>query len=349
MVYVKIAERVQNFNLQTTCILEQELLTYQNSHRWKKCLFLLFMHLSNCGKFVVVKQNILATHAIFHAKVPLLPEEYDIIIMRRTGVEPVTDEVIYQDFRVRRNAIQLWLEYLVQNHPTFRSRQVAVDYTQLDQLPVDGLVHDQLRTMENEQMEDAFLNTGPLEASHDTEAQQPEPLFSAGFVPNLQDRHTEEDHLCQAAMQGDEPVILTMPSMHGTPINEHSGHHIAIDAFPTLFPTGEADIVAERDEKVEMKDWASHLMKLKGGRFARHPRFQYWVLNTMMRQTAQKASNWYLHTHKEDKDLTVEEIREMIEAGNVAGLAQRVANAGVKLAGSKPFWQSAQKDLIAQI
>ena len=69
----------------------------------------------------------------------------------------------------------------------------------------------------------------------------------------------------------------------------------------------------------------------------------------MMHQTAQKSSNWYLHTHKEDKDVTVAEICEMIEAGNAAGLAQRVSNAGVKLAGSKPFWKSAQKDLIAQI
>jgi hypothetical protein len=56
-----------------------------------------------------------------------------------------------------------------------------------------------------------------------------------------------------------------------------------------------------------------------------------------------------LHTNKEDRDLTVEEIREMIETGDAAGLAQRVSHAGAKLAGSKPFWQSAQKDLIAQI
>src|SRR6202453_5279145 len=73
-------------------------------------------------------------NVIFHAKVPLLPEECDIIIMHHTGVEPVTDEVIYQDFRVHRNAIQLWQEYLVQIHPTFRSHQVAIDYPQLDQL-----------------------------------------------------------------------------------------------------------------------------------------------------------------------------------------------------------------------
>jgi len=257
-------------------------------------------------------------NAIFHAKVPLLPEECDIIIMCRTGVEVGTDAVIYQDFRVRRHAIQQWLEYLVQHHPTFQSRQVTVDYNRLNQLPVDGSVHDRLRTMENEQMEDAFLNTGPPEATDDAAPQEPNPLFSAGFVPNMHNRQTEEEHLRQAAFQVDEPVILTMPSMRGTPISEHSGHQIAIDAFPTLFPTGEADAIAERDYPVEMNDWALHLIKLKGGRFARHPRFRYWVLNTIMRQTSRKASNWYLHTHKEDKDLTVEDIREMIEAGDAA-------------------------------
>jgi hypothetical protein len=56
-----------------------------------------------------------------------------------------------------------------------------------------------------------------------------------------------------------------------------------------------------------------------------------------------------LHAHKEDKYLTVEEIHEMIEAGDSAGLADRVSHARAKLAGSKPFWQGAQKDLIAQI
>jgi hypothetical protein len=94
--------------------------------------------------------------------------------------------------------------------------------------------------MENEQIDDAFLNTGPPEASHDGDAQQPNLLFYAGFVPNLQDRQTEKDHLCQAALQADDPVILTIPSMHGTPISEHSGHKIAIDACPTLFPMGKA-------------------------------------------------------------------------------------------------------------
>ena len=68
-----------------------------------------------------------------------------------------------------------------------------------------------------------------------------------------------------------------------------------------------------------------------------------------MRHTAKTASNWYLRTHKEDRELTVEDIRDLIEADDIKGLADRESHAGAKLPGSKPFWQSARRDLIAQI
>lgn len=152
-------------------------------------------------------------NAVFHATLLLLPEECDIIIMRCTGVEIGTDDPIYQDFRVHRHAIQTWLEYLEEHHPTFIAHKVTIDYARLNQLPENGLVHERLRNMENEQIEDAFLDRGPPEASDDTANQQEDPLFSAGFVPNLQNRQTEEEQLHQAAMHGNEPIILTMPSM----------------------------------------------------------------------------------------------------------------------------------------
>lgn len=90
-------------------------------------------------------------------------------------------------------------------------------------------------------------------------------------------------------------------------------------------------------------------MCLKDGHFAKHPCFRYWALNTIMCHTAKRASKWYVHTHADDRDLAVENIREMIEAGDAKGLAKRVSHAGAKLPGSKPFWQTAQKNLIAQI
>jgi hypothetical protein len=35
---------------------------------------------------------------MFNTRLPLLPEECDIIVMRRTGVNEDTDQEIYQDF-----------------------------------------------------------------------------------------------------------------------------------------------------------------------------------------------------------------------------------------------------------
>jgi hypothetical protein len=87
---------------------------------------------------------------------------------------------------VRRFAIQQWLEYLQEHHPTFRSNQVTVDYNLLDQLPENGLVHNRLRMMENQDIEDAFRDVGPPQGLNPEDGQQADPLYSAGFVPNMQ-------------------------------------------------------------------------------------------------------------------------------------------------------------------
>jgi hypothetical protein len=285
--------------------------------------------------------------AVFHDKVPLLPEECDIIIMRRTGLNPATEEEIHQDFRVRRNVIEQWLKYLDMHHPTFRSRRVNIDWARLNQLPVDASVHGRLRTVETQNVPEPNADVGPpqegLNPGDDT------PLFTRGFVPNVSTRETELEQLRAAAAHGTTPIVLTMPAVHGTPINEHAGHTIAIDAFPSLFPTGKADFNAPRDIEVTMTEWAAHLMRYKDGRFAQHPRFRYWALNTILRHDAKKASKWYTTTHREDKELTVADIEQMLKDDDAKGLSERVAHAAVRLPGSRPFWQKSQRDLIAQI
>jgi hypothetical protein len=102
-----------------------------------------------------------------------------------------------------------------------------------------------------------------------------------------------------------------------------------------------------------MAEGAAHLMRFKDGRFARHPRFRYWArywaLNTNIRHDAEKASKSYTTTHREDKELTVADIQQMLSDDDAKGLADRVAHAAVRLLGSRPFWQKSQRALIAQI
>ncbi|KAJ7914162.1 hypothetical protein B0H13DRAFT_1873234 [Mycena leptocephala] len=225
-------------------------------------------------------------NAVFHNKVPLLPEECDVFIMRRTGVDTATDAAIYQDFRVRRNVIEQWLRYLQDHHPNFRSRRVTVDYERLNQLPEDELIHDRLRTVQSQDLPEPDGDAGPLEEGPNQNQEEPPALFTHGFVPNMNPGQAEFEQLHAAAFHDDTPVILTMPMVHGTPLNEHAGHPIAIDAFPSLFPTGRADFTAVRETEVAMAEWAAHLMRYEDGRRAKHPRFRYWALNKIMRHEA---------------------------------------------------------------
>ncbi|KAJ3900563.1 hypothetical protein F5879DRAFT_808991, partial [Lentinula edodes] len=83
---------------------------------------------------------------------------------------------------------------------------------------------------------------------------------------------------------------------------------IAIEAFPTLFPTGKADFAVSRDINVTMSEWAAHFLQLDGGHFARHLHFQYWALNTIMRDKARKEANWYTNSHPDEHALSVADI-----------------------------------------
>jgi hypothetical protein len=82
-------------------------------------------------------------------------------IMRRTGLNPATDEEIHQDFRVRRPVVEQWLKYLEAHHPTFRSRQVNIDWERLSQLPLDASVHARLRTIVAQNLPEPNQDVGP--------------------------------------------------------------------------------------------------------------------------------------------------------------------------------------------
>ena len=82
-------------------------------------------------------------------------------------------------------------------------------------------------------------------------------------------------------------------------------------AFPTLFPTGAADFLAPRPLAVTIGNYLKHMMMFEDGRFAKHPRFRYFALNTEMRWRALQAGRIYVRQHPHDAQLTVEELRVM--------------------------------------
>ncbi|KZT34517.1 hypothetical protein SISSUDRAFT_1065241 [Sistotremastrum suecicum HHB10207 ss-3] len=282
--------------------------------------------------------------ATVHTRLPLLPEECDVIVFRQKGVSVDTNEQAFRDFRVRREPIREWLQFLQANHKSFAPDSgISIDYARVDALPDDGNVVGQLRNVEVDDERQQAEEEGPPEDTTGTTAQPQDapddPAFTTGFVPGMGAQESEEELLRGAVnrLNAAGLAVMTAPPIGGVPISEYGGLELAIQAFPTLFPTGKADFNGSRPDKVTMAEWTGHLLRLRGGRFARHPRFRYWSLNTDMRALAKKQAR------------CVEDLQELLANNDLHTLAQRVSRAGAKLKGSRPFWAAEQSRLINQI
>ena len=137
--------------------------------------------------------------------------------------------------------------------------------------------------------------------------QQPPNLHSNGFVPDLHISAHEIDQLREAAQAPPDVPVLSIPVVRGTPLSEY-GTNIAINAFPTLFPTGRGGFDEAREHKVSEEQWANYLLQLRGGWFARHPCFRYWALNTILRHESKKASKWYQSIQQGQNRLTTAQV-----------------------------------------
>ena len=111
------------------------------------------------------------------------------------------------------------------------------------------------------------------------------------------------------------PQQSQCPPSSGTLISEFTTEGYISFAFPTLFPTGAADFVAPRPTAITIGNYFKHLLMYNDGRFARHPRFSYFALNTEMRWCALQAGRIYVHQHPHDARLSAEELRDMVGHG----------------------------------
>lgn len=141
----------------------------------------------------------------------------------------------------------------------------------LSSLPVDGCVMDDLTTEET-----AEESCPPI-------GEQYEDLPPASAI--VPDFTADENELELLRLQVQpERQHLSMPSFRSTPVQEfNSSQPILSWAFPTLYPTGQADFLAPRTRTVSFANYVTDLLKYFNGRFARHTTWRYVVFNTLMR------------------------------------------------------------------
>ncbi|TVY65458.1 ATP-dependent DNA helicase pif1 [Fusarium oxysporum f. sp. cubense] len=286
---------------------------------------------------------------------PLLPQELNIVLLRpvNTSSHANLSRQFTRQFRVRRQPVVIWLDYLRRHHPGYRC--IVIDEERLNQLPQDGNVLD---AIPQSQVEAA--DVGP------EEDQEAEPdLEDEAAVPDLLAKDTELDALrsilageseadseLSTSFQAQAQHELQLPNIRHTPINEFNRSHALLSlAFPCLFPDGRADFVEPRLRSIDYKDYVEHAMRWHDGRFARHPTFRFVAFNTLMRSQARSRSRFFVKQHDgRQQPLTREQLIQALEHSEdpeAQALINSIARHAVSIRGTRPFWNKKRQDLEA--
>jgi hypothetical protein len=209
------------------------------------------------GHTVNFMQN---TQKIYY-KLPLLPTELDIVLLKPASGMMRDERAINSRFegvlKVRRRNVEIWLNFLKENHPDYR--YIDIDSDHLAALPEDGSIQDQL-PVQYEATEDPGPNQGPTDAATMDAETDPDidldPVDTTAMIPGLTPNITEFERL-QHDLIGDQPDPLLLPdrpahpvppiqlpppiqlsvaSFRQTPISEYDKKCLIRMVFPTLFP-----------------------------------------------------------------------------------------------------------------
>lgn len=134
----------------------------------------------------------------------------------------------------------------------------------------------------------------------------------------------------------------------GEVIDEFTREGYITMAFPTLFPYGTADLRQPRLRKVRECQYFQYLMKYNDGRFACDSRFRYFALNSLTRWRALALGEVYVNKNPQDGELSIHAIRDMVESGDMR-LASRVSYYAKQIRGTRAYWYTRLKELIAMV
>jgi ATP-dependent DNA helicase PIF1 len=174
------------------------------------------------------------------------------------------------------------------------------------------------------------------------------PPNSQSMVSNLNITTTEVD-LILNEISGQNPIPpgLPAPSIHSTPIDEAARKdRIFAMAFPTLYPTGQADFNTPRLWKVDLNDYAQHLMCFSDRRFRCHPRWWFLVFNMIICRKADSSACFYVSKASGLKDLNRDELTETLFTDEA--LLPQIVCQGSTLNRTCLFWRNKSNHLQAQ-
>ncbi|XP_028418913.1 uncharacterized protein LOC114544479 [Dendronephthya gigantea] len=274
------------------------------------------------------------------------------MIVRRQGADET-----HKDFTVRRHRVLEAILWLKTNNPFFKD--IEIDRDIIQSLPENGVPEELRYIIEDNELPVHVENEGPPQEPVMSANATVEELVlgngSTSFIP-MRRRQRKDGAAIQDAVNEVDP--LDWPSTEGNAFNEFKTDGLASMAFPTLFPHGKGDPTNRvRQHEVSLAEAFKHLMKfaerLPNGkfewRFASHPRFPYWALNMKQRHQLLSQDNIYLRQHPADANMTMEELKTMVNSMSANQMVNRLQRYVSKIQGTNQYWYQRLQELLALI
>ncbi|XP_057825708.1 uncharacterized protein LOC131037537 [Cryptomeria japonica] len=139
--------------------------------------------------------------------------------------------------------------------------------------------------------------------------------------------------------------LIEWPSIGGSPINEYTTLGLLDMVFPTLSPNGKCDWLEPRIKQVHLHEYAKHLIQYRDNHFGKHPKFQYYITNMIMRHRAQTSTFVFIKRNLGELPITIMELRKHMENIPNSHLADRLMQFGTTLRGTRSYWTKCRAEL----
>ncbi|KAK3917404.1 ATP-dependent DNA helicase RRM3 [Frankliniella fusca] len=232
-----------------------------------------------------------------------------------------------KDFHVRGAKVLEALKWLKCNNKYYHDIEISLENISI--LPVDGNVFDEIRSMQSSSL------------NEDDDSQDADGEIENNVV--------ETNVPCVAVPTQNDSIrsVLDWPELGCVPINEFKSDGYIAQAFPCLYPTGEGDLRSPRDIIIKPSTYFKHMIRYHDERFAKHPRYRFFALNSMMRWTALSDGNMFVEQNPEYGSMTVKELKDKLKVDSK--VLSKIMFHGRNIRGTKAFWRARSKELVEMV
>ena len=286
------------------------------------------------GNVITFSQDI--THLC--TTLPRLPKQLDVLVVRKPGAGTPSG---YKDFRVRKKKVLKFLRYL-KDHNTHYANIAIRPAADVD-LPADGSVLERLPHVHSAPGEThADDRDDPSSSSTGSSSFVPESLseehnaFVPDFLPQTYEVDTIDSGMQELGLKAASGDPLPWPPF-GLPLSEYATDGLFTMAFPTLFPLGKAEYFSPHQKRLELYEWAKHLIRYRDSRFATHPRFRFFALNLIFRHRAMSSGKFFFSRQVGGRNMAVAQLRHSLTGVNGDALAERIIRCIKTVRGTRPL------------